>query len=177
MYMVSLQTHFLVSPPCKPSNLIRWCTWCHCKPTTCSTVPSIAPTIVFSPKKAYFVYLAEWDSIQYCVNSGRPWHSRDANNKCPISLHPKCPPTKKQNGRKVGPVPGWDSLKCGRSRDTDTYCKPIQTHKWLCGLVSHYRIDYHVRDHVHSKCVHDRMEWYCIITLCATKAPIFSTHS
>jgi len=24
--MVSLQTHYLVSPPCKPSNLIRWCT-------------------------------------------------------------------------------------------------------------------------------------------------------
>jgi hypothetical protein len=34
LYMVSPQTHYLISPPCKPTNLIRWCTWCHCKLTT-----------------------------------------------------------------------------------------------------------------------------------------------
>ena len=61
LYMVSPQAHYLVSPPCTPSNLIRWstvhgvtvnpllgistmqtfksyqmmyCTWCHHKPTT-----------------------------------------------------------------------------------------------------------------------------------------------
>ena len=63
-YMVSPQTHYLVTPPCKPSNLIRWCTvhaWCHrylvtppCKPSNLIRWCSVHGVTAFQQYTWYF---------------------------------------------------------------------------------------------------------------------------